>query len=46
MDPEGRPPVPSRTNNLGGFRDGREVDFTKPATGGPNAVGFDHYFGS
>lgn len=24
---------------------GRDVDFTRPFTGGPTAVGFDHYFG-
>ncbi|MBL9199755.1 MAG: arylsulfatase [Opitutaceae bacterium] len=28
-----------------GFRPGDTIDFTKPVTGGPNAVGFDHYFG-
>ena len=26
-------------------RPGHDVDFTKPFTGGPTAVGFDHYFG-
>ncbi len=26
-------------------RPGYEVDFTRPITGGPNAVGFDYYFG-
>lgn len=26
-------------------RNGFEVDYTVPITGGPNAVGFDHYFG-
>ena len=28
-----------------GFRPGDVVDFTKAITGGPNAVGFDRYFG-
>lgn len=28
-----------------GFRQGLEVDFTKPFSGGPTAVGFDSYFG-
>ena len=28
-----------------GFRPGDNIDFTKPITGGPLAVGFDHYFG-
>ncbi|MDD4786430.1 MAG: arylsulfatase [Pirellulales bacterium] len=28
-----------------GPRPGRDVDFTRPFTGGPTAVGFDHYFG-
>lgn len=26
-------------------RTGEEIDFAKPITGGPNAVGFDYYFG-
>lgn len=26
-------------------RPGQEVDFSVPTTGGPNAVGFDHFFG-
>lgn len=38
-------PVPPRGSNAGGFRDARDVDFTKPTTGGPNAAGFDYYFG-
>ena len=28
-----------------GFRPGDTIDLTKPITGGPTAVGFDHYFG-
>ena len=28
-----------------GFRPGDEIDFSKPITGGPIAVGFDSYFG-
>ena len=36
-------PMPFRT--AGGFRSGFEVDYTRPAQGGPNAVGFDRYFG-
>jgi arylsulfatase A len=38
-------PVPLRSSFAGGFRDGRDIDFSKPITGGPNAVGFDYYFG-
>jgi arylsulfatase A-like enzyme len=38
-------PVPLRKTFAGGFRDARDVDFSKPVTGGPNAVGFDYYFG-
>jgi arylsulfatase A len=38
-------PVPLRSTFAGGFRDGRDVDFSKPTSGGPNAVGFDYYFG-
>ncbi|MFK8110657.1 MAG: sulfatase-like hydrolase/transferase [Rubripirellula sp.] len=28
-----------------GFRSGDTIDFSKPITGGPLAVGFDHFFG-
>lgn len=38
-------PVPIRPSNQGGFRDGRDVDFSKGPTGGPTSVGFDYYFG-
>ena len=38
-------PVPQRLSFAGGFRDGRDVDFSKPVTGGPLAAGFDEYFG-
>jgi arylsulfatase A-like enzyme len=38
-------PVPMRPTFAGGFRDGRDVDFSKAVAGGPTAVGFDSYFG-
>jgi arylsulfatase A-like enzyme len=38
-------PVPFRPSFEGGFRDGRDVDYTKPISGGPTSTGFDYYFG-
>lgn len=38
-------PITDRDPNIPGFRSGDDVDFTKPITGGPNAVGYDRYFG-
>ncbi len=38
-------PMPFRPDFNGGFRDGRDVDYTKPIGGGPRAAGFDYYFG-
>ena len=37
--------VPFRLSFNGGFRDGRDVDYSKPVRGGPLSVGFDYYFG-
>ena len=37
--------VPFRESFQSGFRPGYDVDYSKPATGGPNAAGFDWYFG-
>jgi arylsulfatase A len=36
-------PVPQRSEP--GFRPGYEVDYRRPATGGPTSAGFDSYFG-
>lgn len=36
-------PMPFRT--AGGFRPGDDIDFSKPATDGVNAAGFDEYYG-
>ena len=37
--------VPFRLSFNGGFRDGRDVDYSKPVRGGPLSVGFEYYFG-
>ncbi len=37
--------MPFRDSFNGGFRPGREVDFSKPVKGGPLSAGFDYYFG-
>jgi len=37
--------IGDRDPNVRGFRPGDVVDFTKAITGGPNANGFDRYFG-
>lgn len=29
----------------GGFRDGGDIDFSRPVSAGPRTVGFDHFFG-
>ncbi len=38
-------PVAARGSSAGGFRDGRDIDYTKPVGVGPNDAGFDYYFG-
>lgn len=39
-------PFPGRTPpGKGEFYAGTDIDLTKPVTGGPNAVGFDYYYG-
>jgi arylsulfatase A len=38
-------PVPFRQSFQGEFRPGYDVDYSRPATGGPNDAGFDWYFG-
>jgi len=37
--------VPQRGESQAGFRDGFDVDYSKPIGGGPTSVGFDSYFG-
>ena len=37
--------VPFRPSFAGGFRDGRDVDYSKDLGGGPLSAGFDSYFG-
>jgi arylsulfatase A-like enzyme len=37
--------IGDRDPEVRGFRPGDAIDFTKAITGGPNAVGFDRYFG-
>lgn len=37
--------IGDRAPDVRGFRSGDVVDFSKAITGGPNAVGFDRYFG-
>ncbi len=37
--------IGDRDPNMRGFRSGDAADFSKTITGGPNAVGFDRYFG-
>jgi arylsulfatase A-like enzyme len=38
-------PVSPRDASKAGFRDGFDVDFSRPVSGGPTTVGFDSYFG-
>lgn len=44
-DKEGRPVPEVPTDRKGPPRPGYDVDYTVPITGGPTAVGFDHFFG-
>ncbi len=44
-DKNGEPVSAVPPDRKGPPRGGDDVDYTKPFTGGPTAVGFDHYFG-